>query len=185
MCGCITRPPCSPGYVINALVLGASVALFASVIGVAYAWQIERHDFQAARFFGLALLCPWQCRLYVAAYALTDYRSSAALYKAGCGRRLLAEGRLLVSRVCLMPGAIVAFSPDALPSTSTRLYGPRFAERGPSSSKQRAHTGAQPSEAWWRAALPVARRRSPVAHLLVTMETLADFGTVSYYGGRR
>ena len=87
---------CSPGYVINAgCTFMSAVALCASVIGVARV-AAERHDFPLRAFrLGAAAVADGDAGLR-GGVRLTDYLSSAGRCKAGCGRRLAGEGRLLV-----------------------------------------------------------------------------------------
>lgn len=171
-----------PGYVINALVLGASVALFASVIGVACAWQIERHDFPLRGFLAWALLLPMAMPAYVAAYALTDYLQFSGPVQSWLRATFgWQKGDYWFPEFVSMPGAIAAFSLTLYPYVYV-LARTAFAERGAELFEAARTLGLNRREAWWRAALPVARPAIAGGALLVTMETLADFGTVSYYG---
>ena len=81
----------------------------------------------------------------------------------------------------LVPGAIAAFSLTLYPYVYL-LARTAFAERGAELFEAARTLGLNRRQAWWRAALPVARPAIAGGALLVTMETLADFGTVSYYG---
>lgn len=171
-----------PGYVGNAIVLGAAVALLASVVGVACAWQIERYRFPLRDFLSWALLLPMAMPAYVAAYALTDYfQFSGPLQtwlRASFG---WARGDYWFPELVSMPGAIAVFSLTLYPYVYL-LARSAFAERGAELFEAARTLGLNRRAAWWRAALPVARPAIAGGALLVLMETLADFGTVSYFG---
>ncbi len=171
-----------PGYVANSVVLGFAVAFIASVVGVACAWQIERYRFPWRDFLSWALLLPMAMPAYVAAYALTDFFQFS-----GPAQTWLREsfgwvkGDYWFPEMASMPGAITVFSLTLYPYVYL-LARTAFAERGSELFEAARTLGLDARHAWWRAALPVARPAIAGGALLVLMETLADFGTVSYFG---
>lgn len=171
-----------PGYVVNAIVLGASVATLASVMGVACAWQIERYRFPLRDFLSWALLLPMAMPAYVAAYALTDYfQFSGPLQSWLRATFNWQKGDYWFPELVSMPGAITVFSLTLYPYVYL-LARTAFAERGAELFEAARTLGLNRRAAWWHAALPVARPAIAGGALLVLMETLADFGTVSYFG---
>ncbi len=171
-----------PTYVTNSVILGATVATLASVLGVACAWQIERYEFPGRRVLSWALLLPMAMPAYVAAYALTDYlQFSGPLQTALRTRFGWVKGDYWFPELVSMPGAITVFSLTLYPYVYL-LARTAFAERGAELYEAARTLGLNPRSAWWRAALPVARPAIAGGALLVLMETLADFGTVSYFG---
>ena len=171
-----------PTYVGNSVVLGASVALIASIIGVACAWQVERYRFPWRNFLSWALLLPMAMPAYVAAYALTDYFQFSGppqtLLRATFG---WVKGDYWFPELVSLPGAVTVFSLTLYPYVYL-LARTAFAERGSELFEAARTLGLNARAAWWRAALPVARPAIAGGALLVLMETLADFGTVSYFG---
>ena len=171
-----------PGYVINAIVLGAAVAALASAIGVACAWQIERYRFPLRDVLSWALLLPMAMPAYVAAYALTDYfQFSGPLQSWLRATFNWQKGDYWFPELVSMPGAITVFSLTLYPYVYL-LARTAFAERGAELFEAARTLGLNRRTAWWRAALAVARPAIAGGALLVLMETLADFGTVSYFG---
>lgn len=171
-----------PGYVLNAVILGVSVAVCASVMGVACAWQVERHEFPLRRLLAWALLLPMAMPAYVAAYALTDYFQFSGPVQTWLRTTFQwGKGDYWFPEFVSLPGAIAAFSLTLYPYVYL-LARTAFAERGAELFEAARTLGLNRRQAWWRAALPVARPAIAGGALLVTMETLADFGTVSYYG---
>lgn len=171
-----------PRYVANSAVLAISVAFFASVIGVACAWQVERYEFPARRFFSWALLLPMAMPAYVAAYALTDYFQFSGPIQSGI-RAIFGWKRneYWFPEFASLNGAIFVFSITLYPYVFL-LARVAFAERGSELFEAARTLGLSRSRAWWRAVLPMARPAIAGGALLVAMETLADFGTVSYFG---
>ena len=169
-------------YVTNSVILGATVAALASVTGVACAWQIERYEFPGRRVLSWALLLPMAMPAYVAAYALTDYlQFSGPLQTSLRASFGWVKGGYWFPELVSMPGAITVFSLTLYPYVYL-LARTAFAERGAELYEAARTLGLNPRSAWWRAALPVARPAIAGGALLVLMETLADFGTVSYFG---
>ena len=171
-----------PTYLTNSVILGATVAALASLIGVACAWQIERYEFPGRSVLSWALLLPMAMPAYVAAYALTDYlQFSGPLQTAMRASFGWVKGDYWFPELVSMPGAIAVFSLTLYPYVYL-LARTAFAERGAELYEAARTLGLNPRSAWWRAALPVARPAIAGGALLVLMETLADFGTVSYFG---
>jgi iron(III) transport system permease protein len=171
-----------PGYLWNSLLLGSAVALIASTIGVACAWQIERYEFPGRRFLSWALLLPMAMPAYVAAYAMTDYfQFSGPLQSALRETFGWKKGDYWFPEPASMQGAIAAFSLTLYPYVYL-LARNAFSERGTELFEAARTLGLNRSQAWRRAVVPVARPAVAAGALLVVMETLADFGTVSYFG---
>ncbi len=171
-----------PTYLFNSTVLAVSVALLACSIGVACAWQIERYEFPGRRFLSWALLLPLAMPAYVAAYALTDFfQFSGPLQTALREAFAWRKGDYWFPELASMPGAIFVFGLTLFPYVFLLARG-AFADRGTELFEAARTLGLSQTRAWWRAVMPVARPAIAGGALLVVMETLADFGTVSYFG---
>jgi iron(III) transport system permease protein len=171
-----------PGYLWNSLILGVSVAAIASAIGVACAWQIERYEFPGRRILAWALLLPMAMPAYVAAYALTDYfQFSGPLQSALREVFSWKKGDYWFPEPASMQGAIAIFSLTLYPYVYL-LSRNAFSERGTELFEAARTLGLSSAQAWRRAVVPVARPAVAAGALLIVMETLADFGTVSYFG---
>lgn len=171
-----------PQYLWNSVRLAVSVAFFSCVIGVACAWQIERYEFPGRRFFAWALLLPMAMPAYVAAYAITDCFQFSGPIQSGLRAYFgWSRGDYWFPEISSLSGAVFIFSITLFPYVFL-LARTAFAERGTELFEAARTLGLSRASAWWRAVLPVARPAIAGAAILVVMETLADFGTVGYFG---
>ncbi len=171
-----------PRYALTSVVLASGVGLCATVIGVACAWQIERYRFPGSRWLAWALLLPMTMPAYVAAYALSDFTQFSGPIQSSL-RTLFgwSKGDYWFPEFASMPGAIAVFSFTLYPYVYL-ISRATFASRGNELFEAARTLGLSSRDAWRRAVLPMARPAIAGAALLVVMETLADFGTVTYFG---
>lgn len=171
-----------PKYLKNTFTLGLGVCLLAGTIGLSCAWLLTYYDFPGRRFFSWALLLPFAMPAYIMAYAYTDF-----LEFSGPVQSLVRElGGWQSPREYWFPeirslgGAIAMFSlvlyPYVLLTTRAGLQGlsDNLVLAGRS-------LGAKPWQVLTRILLPALRPSLAVGLTLVLMETLNDYGTVSYF----
>jgi len=171
-----------PEMVTNTLLLMALVGLGVIVGGTACGWVVARHRFPGSRVFEWALLLPLAMPAYVMAYAYTDFLQYAGPVQTALRAAFgLARGDYWFPDVRTLPGAAVLFTFALFPYVYllTRVA---FLER-PRSLIEAARTlGLTRRQAFLRVDLPLARPAIAAGAALALMETLADFGTVSYFG---
>jgi iron(III) transport system permease protein len=168
-------------YVANTALLVACVAAGVLSIGVLSAWLVTAYRFPAQRALEWALVLPLAMPAYVMAYAYTDW-----LQFTGPVQGLLRAATGWQAREYWFPE--IRSIPGAAAMLSFALYPyvyllARTAFRDVSRSALEAGRLAGYS-AWgsfWRVALPIARPAVAAGAALALMETLADFGTVSYF----
>ncbi len=171
-----------PRYVLNSAILAIAVATFAVVIGVFCAWQVERYEFPGRRWLAWALLLPMAMPAYVSAYALSDFFQFSGPAQTWLRHTFQwVKGDYWFPEIASMQGAIFVFSLSLFPYVYM-LARVSFAERGTELFEAARTLGLSKRRAWWRAVVPTARPAIAGAALLVMMETLADFGAVSYFG---
>jgi iron(III) transport system permease protein len=171
-----------PEYAWTTLQLAVAVALGVLVIGIACAWLVATCDFPGRRAFEWALLLPLAVPAYVLAYSYTDLlqfsgpvqRSMRALMGWGPGDFRLPEIRSL-------GGAALLFS-FALYPYVYMLARVAFVEQSASLVEAGRTLGLSARASFLRVSLPLARPAIAAGATLALMETLADFGTVSYFG---
>ncbi|MFN9489434.1 MAG: ABC transporter permease [Betaproteobacteria bacterium] len=171
-----------PEYVRNSLLLMLGVAAGVTVGGVTTAWITTMCRFPGHRVFEWALLLPMAVPAYVMAYAYTDL-----LQFAGPVQSALREwmgwkaGDYWFPDVRSLGGAVLMLSLVLYPYVYL-LARAAFLEQSDSMLEVARVSGYGPWGSFRRVALPLARPGSVAGVALALMETLADYGTVSYFG---
>ena len=171
-----------PAYVANTAVLAMGVMLTTTVVGVGSAWLVTMCRFPGRRLLEWALVLPLAAPAYVLAYTYTDF-----LDHAGPVQSLLRITFDLGPRDYWFPnvrsigGAIFMLSMTLFPYVYL-LSRAAFLEQSVCVIEVSRTLGHTPSRAFFRVALPLARPAIAAGVALALMETLADFGTVSYFG---
>ncbi len=172
-----------PDLVTTSLILVALVGLGVVVIGTTTAWLTARYEFPGRAFLQWALILPLAMPAYVMAYAYTD-----ALQYAGPVQTMLRElfhwqgkadywfpdirsvgGAALIIMFVLYPYVFM-------------LARVAFLEQSPSLQEAGTTFGYSRWRLFFRVSLPLARPAIAAGAALAIMETLADYGTVSYFG---
>ena len=170
-----------PNYIWNTFLLVLMVAAGVISCGVVSAWLVTAYTFPGKHILEWALVLPLAMPAYVMAYAYTDW-----LQPAGPVQTTLRAITGLQIReywfpeIRSLPGAAVMLSFALYPYVYL-LARAAFLDQ-PRSAIEAAHlAGYGPSGRFWRVALPLARPGIVAGTALALMETLADFGTVSYF----
>ncbi|MFN3861053.1 MAG: ABC transporter permease [Roseateles sp.] len=170
-----------PDYVSATLWLCAGVALGVTALGVGAAWLVTRYRFTGSATFEWALLLPLAMPAYVMAYAYTDL-----LQFVGPVQTWLREtfgwrrSDYWFPDVRSLGGAVAMFSLVLYPYVYM-LARTAFMERASGMIEVGRTLGLTPLQAFVRLSLPLARPAIAGGVALALMETLADYGTVSYF----
>ncbi len=171
-----------PEYLRSTLILAVLVVSGVCIVGVTTAWCVVMYDFPGKRILEVALLLPLAVPAYVSAYAYTDF-----LQFAGPVQTLLREangwqaGDYWFPDVRSLGGAALMFVVTLYPYVYL-LARTAFLERSPSLLDAARTLGASGWRRFFHITLPLARPAMIAGASLVMMETLADYGTVSYFG---
>ena len=170
-----------PDYIATTLWLCAGVGISAAVIGVGTAWLVTHFDFPMRRAFEWALVLPLAMPAYVMAYAYTDMLQFAGPVQ-GWLRATMGWARADYGfpDVRTLGGAVVMFSFVLYPYVFM-LARSAFIERGGAVIEAGRSLGLSPWRSFLRVSLPMARPAIAAGMALTLMETLADYGTVSYF----
>ena len=171
-----------PRYLLNTVVLVAGVGIGVPVIGAGTAWLVTTCRFPGRRVFEWALILPLAVPAYVMAYAYTDF-----LQPAGPVQSLLREVTGLAYRDYWFPeirslGGAVAMLVLVLYPYAYMLSRTAFLDQSVCALDVSRTLGCGPWSSFFRVALPLARPAIIAGTALALMETLADFGTVSFFG---
>lgn len=172
-----------PTLVANSLVLTLAVGIGVVVIGTGCAWLTSRYEFPARRAFEWLLILPLAMPAYVMAYAYTDALQYAGplqtALRALCGWQ--SKSDYWFPEVQSLGGAAVMLSCVLYPYVFM-LARSAFLQQSPSLVEAGRTFGFGRAQVFWRIELPLARPAIAAGTALALMETLADYGTVSYFG---
>jgi len=169
-------------FVQNTLILCVGVGLGVASIGVTTAWLTTMHEFPGRRIFDWALILPLAVPAYVMAYVYTDF-----LQFVGPVQTWLREtfgwtrADYWFPDVRTVGGAVVMFMFVLYPYVYM-IARTAFLERAGGMLEAGRSLGLGPWASFFRVSLPLARPAIVAGVALALMETLADFGTVSYFG---
>jgi iron(III) transport system permease protein len=170
-----------PEYIWNTLLLISLVAVGVVLFGVTAAWLVTAYRFPGQRLLEWALVLPLAMPAYVMAYAYTDW-----LQAAGPVQTMLREftgwrvREYWFPEIRSLPGAAAMLSFALYPYVYL-LARNAFLEQSRTTIEAARLAGYGPWGRFWRVALPLARTGIVAGTALALMESLADFGTVSYF----
>jgi len=170
-----------PDYVLTTLWLCAGVGVGVAALGVGAAWLVTRYEFPGRGSFEWALLLPLAMPAYVMAYAYTDLLQFVGPVQ-GWLRETFGWRRAdyWFPDARSLGGAVAMFSLVLYPYVYM-LARTAFLERAGGMIEVGRTLGLTPFQAFCRLSLPLARPAIAGGVALALMETLADYGTVSYF----
>lgn len=167
----------------DSLLLAAMVATGVAVIGTLTAWLSARYDFFARRQLEWLLVLPLAMPAYVMAYAYTDLLQYAGPFQSGL-RELFgwhSKSDYWFFEIRSLGGAATILSFALYPYVYL-LARVAFLEQSSSLQEVGRTFGYGRITLFFRVSLPLARPAIVAGVALAMMETLADYGTVSYFG---
>ncbi|MEJ6393238.1 iron ABC transporter permease [Gymnodinialimonas sp. 2305UL16-5] len=170
-----------PRYASTTLILILCVGIGTAIIGTGAAWLVTATRFPGRRVVEIALALPLAFPAYVLAYAYTDFLDHPGWVQTtlrdltGWGPRdywfpeiRSVGGAAAMLTLVLYPYVYLLTRAAFLQQSATAYIAARTLGHGPWS-------------AFFHVSLPIARPAIAGGVLLALMETLADFGTVSYF----
>ena len=169
-------------YLINSLLLLLGVGTGVILLGVPTAWLTSMCSFPGRRWLSWALLLPLAMPAYIIAYTYSGLLDFAGPVQTWI-RDLtgLSYGAYWFFEIRSLGGAIIMMSLVLYPYVYL-LARAAFLEQSVSSIEVGCSLGYSRWQALWKLALPMARPAIIAGLSLALMETLADYGTVQYYG---
>lgn len=166
----------------NTVVLLIGVGLGTVVIGTGTAWLVTMCRFPGSRMLQWALLLPLVMPTYIIGYAYADLLTFAGPLQSGLRATMgwsrgdywfpeigSPQGVALLFTLVLYPYVYLAARTAFLAQSQSLLEASRILGNGP-------------WRTFLRIGLPLARPAIAAGAALALLETLADFGTVQYYG---
>ena len=171
-------------YLLNTGMIVIFVALLTIVIGVSCAWLVTNFTFPGVNIFKWLLVMPIAIPTYVSAYIYAGlFEPSGMIFDSvenylGLGKELydLIElrniyGVIFILSICLYPYVyLLSYS--------------SFKEQSYCALEVGKSLGLSDKELFSRVSIPLARPGIIAGVSLVVMESLAEFGTMDYYGVR-
>jgi iron(III) transport system permease protein len=171
-----------PDYILNTLILCVGVGSGVIVVGVSTAWLVSIHDFPGRRIFEWALVLPLAVPAYVMAYAYTDLLQFVGPVQTWLRATFnLSAGQYWFPDIRTVGGACAVFVFVLYPYVYL-LARAAFLERASGMLEAGRSLGLGPWESFFRVSLPLARPAIAAGASLALMETLADYGAVTYFG---
>ena len=170
-----------PRYTRTTLMMVAIVATGTAVIGTGTAWLVTMTRFPGRRVLEIALALPLAFPAYVLAYAYTDFLDHPGWVQTTL-RDLTGWGPrdYWFPEIRSLPGAAMMLTLVLYPYVYL-LARAAFLQQSATAYLAARTLGRGPWAAFFRVSLPIARPAIAGGVLLAIMETIADFGTVSYF----
>ena len=171
-----------PDYIRGSLQLMSGVAVLTLFLGIGSAWLVTQYDFYGVRFFNWALVLPFAMPTYITAYSYTGLLDVAGPLQSTLRSGFdLSYGQYWFPEIRSMGGAIFVMSLVLYPYVYL-LARAAFLEQSQQLKDAAQLLGYSPAKAFFRVSLPIARPAIVAGLSLALMETLADYGAVSYFG---
>ena len=169
-------------YVKNSLKLAIGVALGTFIIGVPTAWLCALYQFPGKRLLEFLLLLPLAMPAYIIAYTYTGILDFAGPIQTYLRTTFdWAYGDYWFPEIRSLSGAIIMFSFVLYPYIFL-LTRSTLAAQSANITHVAQSLGAGNLERLTLVILPLARPAIVAGVMLALMETLADYGTVQYFG---
>ncbi|WP_289007736.1 iron ABC transporter permease [uncultured Idiomarina sp.] len=171
-----------PEYIGHSVILLFAVGTGVTLLGVSTAWCISQYDFPGWRWLSWALLLPLAMPAYITAYTYTsllDYAGPVQgvirdIFSVNIGEYWFPEIRSLNGAIFVL--CIVLYPYVYLITRSA------FMQQSTTAFESAKTLGASSLRSFWKVALPLARPAIATGVTLALMETLADYGTMEYFG---
>jgi len=168
-------------YVLTTLWLCLGVGMGVAALGVGSAWLVARYEFVGRRHFEWALVLPLAMPAYVAAYTYTDLLQYVGPVQTALRQAFgWSRADYWFPDVRSTGGAVLMFTLVLYPYVYM-LARTAFLERAGGLVEVARSMGLTPRQGFVRISLPLARPAIAAGVALALMETLADYGTVSYF----
>lgn len=172
-----------PRYAWNTVILALGTGILSAAMGTGSAWLVSIFDFPGRRGLEWLLLLPLAVPAYIGAYALADF-----LDYSGPVQIALREAfgwtsardywfPSIRSRWAAVLVLSAALYPYVYLLTRAALH-----EQSQGAYEVARALGTGPWRLFWRVGLPLARPAIVAGSAIAMMESVADYGVVSYFG---
>lgn len=172
-----------PRYFWNTVRLAIGTGLLSAIAGAGTAWLICMYHFPGRRWLEWLLLLPLAVPAYIGAYALADFLDYSGPVQIALRETFgwTSARDYWFPRIRSLPAAILVLSAALYPYVYL-LSRAAFREQSGSVYEVSRALGTGGWRMFWRVGLPLARPAIVAGAAIVMMETVADYGVVSYFG---
>jgi len=171
-----------PDYLSGSLQLMAGVTLLTLLLGVGSAWLVTQYSFVGVGFFNWALLLPLAMPTYITAYSYTGLLDVAGPIQNTIRDSFgLSFGQYWFPEIRSIGGAIFVMSFVLYPYVYM-LARASFLSQSDELRDVARSLGYSRIKTFFKVTLPISRPAIVAGVSLALMETLADYGAVSYFG---
>lgn len=172
-----------PRYLTNTGILMLGVGVLTAAVGTGAAWLVTMYRFPFSRLLDHALLLPLAIPAYIGAYALVDLLEYAGPVQTALRQTFgWASARDYWFPPVRSRGAAIVVLSAALYPYVYLLARAAFREQSGNAYEVARALGAGPWGLFLRLGLPLARPAIAAGVALALMETVNDYGVVSYFG---
>lgn len=168
-------------YIVNTLIMIASVGVLTTIVGVSCAWMVTAHDFPGRAILTVALMFPLAIPTYVAAYGYGFLIDMGTPLLVWVRESYGPENMALVDRIRTYTVAAFVLSSTLFPYV---YIGARisFADCSQVYLESSRLLGRSTFQTFLRVGLPLARPGIIGGVTLVLMEVLNEYGAMQYFG---
>lgn len=169
-------------YLVTTFILVLGVAILSTLLGVSSALIVSHYDFFGVRFFSWALILPLATPAYITAYAYTGIFDVAGPLQQSLRQSFdLEVGQYWFPQIRSIGGAIFVLSFVLYPYIYL-LTRAALSSQSADLGNAAKTLGLNRFNSFLKINIPIARPAIIAGLALVMMETLADYGAVSYFG---
>lgn len=165
-------------YAWTSLALASLVAVGAGVLGALAAWLVVMHRFPGRDLFAWALVLPLAAPAFAMAYGYADLFDVAGPVRTALSGLF---GQDVPLEMRSLPGAAIVLSLAFYPYVYLTLRA-ALVNQSVAALEAARSLGRTANQAFWAVTLPMARPALAAGMALAVMETLADYGAVSFLG---
>lgn len=170
-----------PTYASNTVIITFNVIVLTLLLGVPSAWLIAMCDFPSKGILQWALVLPLAMPSYVMAYIYTDWFDFAGPIQTWWRAWFdLQPGQYWFPDIRTVTGASIVLALVLYPYVYLMCRA-AFMEQSVSLLQSARLLKCSPWQSFYRVSLPLVRPALAVGVSLVAMETIGEFGTMSYF----
>lgn len=172
-----------PRYFGNTVRLALGTGILAAIMGAGTAWMVSMYEFPGRRWLEWLLVLPLAVPAYVGAYALADFLDYSGPVQIALRETFgwTSARDYWFPRIRSLPSAVVVIAATAFPYVYL-LSRAAFREQSGGIYEVARALGIGGWRLFWRVGLPLARPAIVAGAAIVMMESVADYGTVAYFG---